>query len=294
MPRSIWKGTISFGLVTIPVSLYTAENRRSISFNMLDGRDMSRIQQRRVNATTGEEVPYEEIVKGYEYEKGEYVVMSEEELKAASPEATQTVNITGVVKAGEIPHMYFETPYYLEPSKQGRKAYALLREILRKNNYVGIGKVVIRTREYLAAVIPQGPLLLLDLMRYPSELRDADELDLPGEDLKKLGIDKRELEMAQRLVEAMATPFEPGEYIDTFHDAVMELIERKAETGTIGVATPSEEPREAPKVVDIMSLLKRSLENVEKRGPRATSEKTKRAKPAAVASGRRERVRKRA
>jgi DNA end-binding protein Ku len=289
MPRSIWKGTISFGLVTMPVSLYTAENRKTISFNMLDGRDMSRIQQRRVNATTGEEVPLEEIVKGYEYEDGRYVVMSEDELKAASPEATQTINITGVVKADEIPHMYFETPYYLEPVKAGRKAYALLRETLRKTGCVGIGKVVIRTREYLAALIPQGRLLLLDLMRYPSELRDAGELEIPGEDLKSLGIEKRELEMAERLVEAMATPFKPEEYRDTYYDAVMELIERKAKTGTIGVAAKTSAPEPA-QVVDIMSLLKRSLENVENR---AALEKKKPGKKL-VAENKAERVRKRA
>jgi DNA end-binding protein Ku len=289
MPRSIWKGTISFGLVTMPVSLYTAENRKTISFNMLDGRDMSRIQQRRVNATTGEEVPLEEIVKGYEYEDGRYVVMSEDELKAASPEATQTINITGVVKADEIPHMYFETPYYLEPVKAGRKAYALLRETLRKTGCVGIGKVVIRTREYLAALIPQGRLLLLDLMRYPSELRDAGELEIPGEDLKSLGIEKRELEMAERLVEAMATPFKPEEYRDTYYDAVMELIERKAKTGTIGVAAKTSAPEPA-QVVDIMSLLKRSLENVENR---AALGKKKPGKKLA-AENKAERVRKRA
>ena len=209
MPRSIWKGSISFGLVTIPVALYTAENRKNLSFHMLDRRNMSRIQQRRYNAGTGEEVPFEEIVKGYECEDGGYVVLTDEELKAARPDASQTVNITSVVKSSEIPLAYFETPYYLEPLKQGRKAYALLREIFRRTGYVGLGRVVIRTREYIAAVIAQGPLLLLELMRYPEELKDPGELELPGEDLKALGIDKRELEMAQRLVEAMAAPFSP-------------------------------------------------------------------------------------
>jgi DNA end-binding protein Ku len=264
MPRAIWKGNISLGLVTIPVALYGAENRKSVSFHMLDGRNMSRIQQRRFNANTGEEVPYEEIVKGYEHEDGGYVILSEEELKAAGAEANQTVNISTVVNAKEIPPFYFETPYYLEPLKPGRKAYALLRETFQRTGYVGIGKVVIRTREYLAALIPQGRLLLLNLMRYPHELRDPGELELPSEDLQTLGIDKRELEMAQRLVEAMAGPFDPAEYQDTYYGRVMELIERKAKTGTIGVSTPTaEEP--VAQVVDIMSLLKRSLENVEKR-----------------------------
>jgi DNA end-binding protein Ku len=263
MPRAIWKGNVSFGLVTIPVALYGAENRKSIAFHMLDGRDMSRIQQRRFNASTGEEVPYEEIVKGYQYDDGGYVILSEEELKAAGAEANQTVNITAVVKSEEIPPVYFETPYYLEPLKPGRKAYALLRETFRRTGYVGIGKVVIRTREYLAALIPQGALLLLNLMRYPYELRDPGELELPSEDLQSLGIEKKELEMAQRLVEAMAGSFDPAEYEDTYHDRVMELIERKAKTGTIGVSTPAS-PEPVAQVVDIMSLLKKSLENVEK------------------------------
>ncbi len=265
MPRSIWKGSISFGLVTIPVALYTAENRKNLSFHMLDRRDMSRIQQRRFNAGTGEEVPFEEIVKGYECEDGGFVILSDEELKAARPDASQTVSITSVVKSSEIPLAYFETPYYLEPLKPGRKAYALLREIFRRTGYVGLGRVVIRTREYLAAVIAQGPLLLLELMRYPEELRDAGELELPGEDLKTLGIDKRELEMAQRLVDAMAASFNPEEYENTYQDAVLKLIEEKAKTGTIGRPPAPAEAEPGSQVVDIMSLLKRSLENVEKR-----------------------------
>ncbi len=265
MPRSIWKGSISFGLVTIPVTLYTAENRKNLSFHMLDRRTMSRIQQRRFSVGTGEEVPFEELVKGYEYEDGGYVVLTDEELKAARPDASQTVNITSVVKRGEIPLAYFETPYYLEPLKPGRKAYALLREIFRRTGYVGLGRVVIRTREYLAAVVAQGPLLLLELMRYPEELRDPTELELPGEDLKALGIDKRELEMAQRLVEAMAAPFDPQEHQDTYQDAVLKLIEEKAKTGTIGLPPAPAGAEPGPQVVDIMSLLKRSLENVDKR-----------------------------
>ncbi len=265
MPRSIWKGSISFGLVTIPVALYTAENRKNLSFHMLDRRTMSRIQQRRVSVGTGEEVPFEEIVKGYEHEDGGYVVLTDEELKAARPDASQTVNITSVVKSSELPLAYFETPYYLEPLKPGRKAYALLREIFRRTGYVGLGRVVIRTREYIAAVVAQGPLLLLELMRYPEELRDPGELELPGEDLKALGIDKRELEMAQRLVEAMAAPFDPQEHQNTYQDAVLKLIEEKAKTGTIGRPPAPAEAEPGPQVVDIMSLLKRSLENVEKR-----------------------------
>lgn len=265
MPRAIWKGSISLGLITIPVALYSAENRTGISFHMLDRRNMSRIQQKRVNAATGEEVAFEEIVKGYEWEDGGYVVLSDDELRAARPEAGQTVNITSVVKGDEIPHMYFETPYYLEPSKAGRKAYALLREIFRRTGYVGIGKVVIRSREYLAAVIPQGKLLLLDLMRYPNELRAFDELELPSEDLRSLGIEKRELDMAERLVEAMAAPFTPEEYKDTYQEAVLAIIECKARTGTVGVAVAPPEVESEPPVVDMMALLKRSLENIEQK-----------------------------
>lgn len=265
MPRAIWKGSISFGLVTIPVALYTAENRKNLSFRMLDRRNMSRIQQRRFNVSTGEEVPYEEIVKGYEYEDGGYVLLSDEELKAVRPDASQTVSITSVIKSSEIPLSYFETPYYLEPSKPGRKAYALLREVFRRTGYAGLGRVVIRTREYIAAVIAQGPLLLLELLRYPEELRDPDELELPGEDLKALAIDKREIEMAERLVEAMAASFDPKEYQNTYQEAVLKLIEEKAKTGTIGRPPAPAEAEPGLQAVDIMSLLKRSLENVEKR-----------------------------
>ncbi len=290
MPRSIWKGSISFGLVTIPVALYTAENRKDLSFHMLDRRTMSRIQQRRVNTGTGEEVPFEEIVKGYEYEDGGYVVLTDEELKAARPDASQTVNITSVVKSGEIPLAYFETPYYLEPLKPGRKAYALLREIFRRTGCVGLGRVVIRTREYIAAVVAQGPLLLVELMRYPEELRDPSELELPGEDLKALGIDKRELEMAQRLVEAMAAPFDPQEHQNTYQDAVLKLIEEKAKTGTIARPPAPAEAEPGPQVVDIMSLLKRSLENVEKRA----EAKRKGGKRHADSESKPERARKRA
>ncbi|RPI24860.1 MAG: Ku protein [Acidobacteria bacterium] len=275
MPRAIWKGNISFGLVTIPVTLYTAENRKNLSFHMLDRRNMSRIQQRRFNAVTGEEVPYEELVKGYECDDGAYVILTDEEIKAARPDASQTVNITSVVKAEEIPLTYFETPYYLEPVKAGRKAYALLREIFRRTGYVGLGRVVIRTREYVAGVFAQGPLLLLELMRYPDELRDPGELELPGEDLKALGIDKRELEMAQRLVEAMAAPFNPGEHQDTYQEAVLRLIEEKAKTGTVGTPPVPADAEPSTQVVDMMSLLKRSLENVEKHAEAARKKRGK-------------------
>ncbi len=290
MPRAIWKGTISFGLVTIPVSVYSAENRKDISFHMLDRRDMARIQQRRVNAATGKEVPWEEIVKGYEYEQGQYVVVSEEELSSASVEPTQTVNITSVVKAEEIPPMFFETPYYLEPTKGGRKAYALLRETFRRTGYVGIARVVIRTREYVGALIPQGNLLLLHLMRYHYELKDPAELDLPGDDLKALGIVSKELEMAEKLVEAMVDSFKPEAYEDTYRQQVLDLIEQKARTGTIEVAAGKPETPRA-EVVDIMSLLKRSLENVDKAAERPkTPARTKATKPAAAEIRKREKT----
>lgn len=290
MPRAIWKGTISFGLVTIPVSLYSAESRSDhISFNMLDRRDMSRIQQRRVNATTGEEVPWEEIVKGYEYEPGQYVVVSEEELTAATPEATQTVNIVSVVKTEEIPQMYFETPYYLEPTKGGRKAYALLRETFRRTGYVGIARVVIRTREYVGALIPEGNLMLLHLMRYHYELKDPAELDLPGDDLKALGIQPKELQMAEQLVKAMVGSFSPEEYEDTYRQQLLELIEQKARTGKIEVAPGKAEAPRA-EVVDIMSLLKRSLENVEKSAQRKEPARSKKTKSTTTEIRRREKT----
>jgi len=263
VPHAIWKGSISFGLVTIPVTLYPAEERRDLSFRMLDRRDLTPVKQLRVNARTGKEVAWGEIVKGYELEDGRFVVVTEEDFRAADVEATRTIDVLGAVCADEIDPAYYDKPYHLEPALSGRKAYALLRETLRRTKRVALAKVVIRTRQHLAALVPHGPLLMLEILRYPHELRAADTLKLPPADITEAGLTETDLAIAAQLVEIISRPFDPSaeEYRDTYRDAVLALIERKAEGGA--VAAPEEVPEawaETGEVIDITELLKASLE----------------------------------
>ncbi len=265
MPRAIWKGTISFGLVSIPVEIMPAEQPRELAFHLLDDRDLSPVRNRRVNQSTGEEVPWEHVTRGFEVREGSWVVVTDDDLRAADVEATQTIDVLAAVCADEIDPKYFDKPYYLQPQKSGRKSYALLREALRTAGRVALAKVVIRTRQHLAAVIPEGELLLLEVLRYPYELRDAGDLELPAEGLKTSGVSDAELKLASQLVDTISKPFDPSaaEYRDTYHDDVLALIERKAKGGA--VVAPREEAAPAEgKVVDIASLLKRSLEQAKK------------------------------
>ncbi|WP_434047095.1 MULTISPECIES: Ku protein [Sorangium] len=280
MPRSIWKGSISFGLVQIPVALYPAEEPNELHFTQLDKRNMTPIRYERVNRETGEPVSWDDIVRGYPYEKGEYVVMSDEDLRRANVEATQTVDILDFVDEADIDPMYYDKPYYLAPASQNSKkkspvtAYVLLREALRKTGKVGIAKVVIRTREHLAAVRPNGRALVLNLLRFAHELRTDEELDLPEMDAEGKGLGKRELEMAERLVAEMSTAWKPEKYKDEYRDDVMKLIEKKVKSGqTTTPAEASEDedrPRE-PGTVDLIALLKKSLG--EKGGKAANDDK---------------------
>ncbi len=262
MARAIWRGSISFGLVAIPVSIYTAENNaEKLSFHMLDKRDMAPIHNERVNANTGEAVAWEDIVKGYEYEQGRWVTITDEDFRAANVEATQTIDILGAVCREDVPIEYFEKPYYLEPSTAGKKAYALLREALRSTGRTAVVKVVIRTRQRLGLLVPEGDAIVLELVRYPYELRGAEDLDLPVGDLKALGVTDAELKMAGQLVQSMETEWDPDDeaYADTYHDDLLALIKRKAGGETVESPPPAQEA-EGAEVVDIMSLLKRSLE----------------------------------
>lgn len=260
MARAIWKGSISFGLVNIPVGLYSAESRDEIHFKLLDRRNMSPIHYKRVNEESGREVPWEETVRGYEFADGKYVALTDEDLKRAAPEATQTIDIVDFVDLDEISPLYFDKPYYLVPEKKGAKAYALLREVLRRTGKVGIAKVVIRTRQYLAAVVARGDVLTLELMRYAHELRDPKELDVPH---GKQGVSERELKMAEHLVKGMVEAWHPEKYKDDYRRDVMKMIEERVEAGQLE-ASPEPVPRpERPagaKVVDLMALLKRSVE----------------------------------
>lgn len=272
MSRVIWKGSISFGLVNVPVSLYSGEQRDEIHFHQLDKRNLSPVGYQRVNKNTGEEVPWEEIVKGYEYEKGEYVLVSDDELKQANPEATQTVEIIDFVEAGAIPLMYYDKPYFLEPQKRAEKGYVLLRETLRRTNKIGVARVVLRTRQYLAALVPVENALVLEMLRYDYELRKAEEFNLPADSLEAYGVSDREIEMAERLVEGMVTDWQPEKYRDEFREDVLHLIDEKVRAGRtheLGVGFPQPERRRA-EVVDLMALLKQSVEETEKaRGKKA-------------------------
>jgi len=268
MPRSIWKGAISFGLVNVPVGLYSAERQQELRFNQLDRRTMSRVREKRVDEKTGQEVPYEEIVKGYDTGGGRYIVLSDDELKRANPKATQTVNIIGFVGVDEIDITHYARPFYLAPIGSGKKGYALLRAVLHDSGRVAVAKVVIRTKEYLCAVMARGDVLVLETLRYAYELRDTSELDLPGTDLEALGLTKPEITMAEQLIEAMTTHWDPEAYRDTYRDDVLRVIEEKERTGAVEEVTSGEGAAEAGegKVVDIMALLKRSVDQVREAG----------------------------
>jgi DNA end-binding protein Ku len=263
MARAIWKGSISFGLVQIPVGLFSAASPDELSFRQLDKRNLSPIGYKKYNKNTGEDVDGEEIVKGYEYESGHYVVLSDEDLRRANPEKTQTVEITDFVDLDDIRAVYFDKPYYLAPTGKNKKAYALLREALRRTGKVGIAKVVIRSREYLSAVVPDGDVLVLEILRYPQEIRSTDDLEVPRGEPQELGVSERELEMAERLVEGMTAEWEPEKYQDTYRNDLMQLIQQRIESGSTNAPdeTPVEEVvAEKGDVIDIMALLKRSVE----------------------------------
>ena len=280
MARALWKGAISFGLVTIPVSLYPAKDQSgNMAFHMLHKSDLSRVHNVRMD-DEDHEVPYEEVVKGYEYEKGQYVVIGESDLEAANVEATQTIDIMHFVDAEEIDIAYYDTPYYTEPGKAGRKAYALLRETLKRTGKIGVAKIVVRERQHLCGVMADGPALLAYTFRWPYQLRDASEFDLPGEDLDKLGVSAQELKMAQQLIEAMATEWEPGQYHDTYRDDLLKLIDEKVRSGkTTEVSEPPKRREADSNVIDIMSLLKRSMEQKKSGAAAATTDEEAGASP---------------
>jgi DNA end-binding protein Ku len=268
MARAIWKGSISFGLVNIPIALYPATRREELKFRLLRKSDLSPVNYKRVAEKDGTEVSWDQIVKGYEYEKGKYVVLKEEDFQRVDLEATQTVDIKDFVDEEEIDPMFFYKPYYLEPQKGGDKAYALLRDSLKDTNKVGVAKVVIKTRQYLAGVKPEDRVLVLELMHFADELADAEKLHLP----KKMEVGKREMNMAKSLIDSMTSKWEPEKYKDDYREALMEVIEEKVEAGGKEI---EEKPRKAPKptkVIDLVSVLQKSLEQTgERRKAKAKS-----------------------
>ena len=274
MARGLWKGAISFGLVNVPVELHSAKRRTSeLDMTMLDKRDLAPVGYKRVNKATGKEVPWAEVVKGYEYRNDKYVVLSDEDFRRANPEAAKTVDIQAFVELADIAPQYFETPYYLIPGKRGEKAYALLRDTLKKAGKAGIATVMVRTKQYLAALIAQDELLVLNTLRYHDELKKASEFEIP--DAK---VSAKEMDMAMRLVDDMADKWQPARYKDTFKDDLLKRIEEKVEAGQTEEITEPEKGAREPKsayVVDLMSLLKKSIEK--KPAKRASHGKKRRA-----------------
>jgi DNA end-binding protein Ku len=262
MPRSIWTGAISFGLVTVPVKLYSAVQRKTVRFNQLNARTGSRIAQRRVDPTTGEEVPYEDLVKGYELSPDRYVIIDPEDLDALDPKATKTIDILDFVDLGQIDPIYYDHPYYLAPGAGGAKPYRLLLEAMRETNKVAIAKVVIRSKESLVALRPMGDDILgMSTMLFADEVVDPARLDdVPSaEDVETRD---RELDIAKQLVESLASDFEPSRYHDEYRERVLELIEKKAAGEEIAVQPQQEEAAPVP---DLMSALKASLDAVRER-----------------------------
>ncbi|MGH9190757.1 MAG: Ku protein [Acidimicrobiales bacterium] len=254
MPRPIWSGAISFGLVNVPVKLFSAVSPKDVRFHQLDARSKSRVRQKRVSATTGDEVPFDEIVKGYELSPDTYVTITPSELDSLDPKATKSIDIEDFVDLDQIDPVYYERPYYLVPDKGGIKAYVLLREAMRETNKVGIARVVLRTKQYLAAVRPKGNALVLETMLFADEVVPPDELDLPDTD--EVEVTPREEKMARQLIDSLTTDFEPSKYRDEYRERVLDLIEQKAAGQEIVVHETADE---APKVVDLMAALEASL-----------------------------------
>jgi DNA end-binding protein Ku len=262
MARSMWKGAISFGLVHIPVEMYPAVSNKGLDLNMLDRRDFSPIGFKRYNKTTGKEVGWDDIIKGYEYAEGEYVVLSDEDLRRANPESTQTIDILAFVDAEEVPLIYYDQPYYLAPGKGGAKVYALLRDTLKKVGKIGIAHVVIRVKQHLAALHCQGDTIVMNTLRYPDEIRDDSELKIPAANAKDASISDKELKMAMALVQGMSEDWKPSQYSDTYREDVMAMIEKKIkakQTKTITMPDPDEKPAKTSNVIDLVSLLQASL-----------------------------------
>jgi len=269
MARAIWKGSISFGLVNIPIALYPATRREELKFRLLRKSDLSPVNYKRFAVKDGKEVPWDQIVKGYEYEKGKYVVLKDEDFERVDLEATQTVDIQDFVDQEQIDPIFFYKPYYLEPQKGGDKAYALLREALKDTSKVGIAKVVIKTRQYLAGVKPEDGVLVLELMHFADELADPGKLHIP----KKTEVGKREMNMAKSLIDSMNSKWDPEKYKDDYREALMEVIEEKVEAGGKEIEEKSKKAPKPTKVIDLVSVLQKSLEQTR---PKKTTAKSRR------------------
>jgi len=263
--RALWKGAISFGLVHIPIALHSATTEQGLNFDWLDKRSMDPVGYKRINKKTGAEVDKDDIVKGIEYEDGQYVILSPEEISAAYPKSTQTIEIECFVDAGDIPFMYLERPYYVSPINKGAKVYALLREVLLRTGKVGIAKVVIQTRQHLAVLMPCGPALVLDLLRWGDQVRSWDELDLPAEGAKAAGLSDKEMKMGEQLVLDMSNKWNPADFTDSFRQQILHLVEEKIKAGqteSVAPVEPAETADSGARIYDLSEMLQRSLDNL--------------------------------
>ena len=281
MPRAIWSGAISFGLVNIPVKLYSAVNRKTVRFHQLDSEDNQRIQQKRVNPRTGEEVPYEKLVKGYELGGDRYVVITPEELDSLAPEKTRSIEIEDFVDLDQIDPIYFDHPYYLVPDTGAEKAYRLLVDAMEESGKVAIARVVLRSKENLVAIRPKDSVLTMETMLFSDEVIPPDDLDDAPEDGKKK-TSKRELEMARQLIDSLSGDFEPGKYQDEYRERVLDLIERKAQGEEIVLEAPQEEPKEVP---DLMAALEASIADTKRQGGTSSSKSKSKEKSKASSDG---------
>jgi DNA end-binding protein Ku len=262
--RALWKGAISFGLVHIPVSLHPASGESGIDFDWLDKRSMDPVGYRRINKRTGKEIDKQHIVRGVEHSDGTYVVLSDKEIAEVYPRSTQMIEIESFVPLADIPLLYFDRPYYLAPTGKGQKVYGLLREALKKSGRAGLARVVIHTKQHFAALLPHGPALVLNLLRWHADIRSHDELGIPKEGVKAAGVDTRELNMATQLIDSMSAEFNPDAFTDRFREQVMELVARRAKAGKTHEVSEPEESLPAERsadIIDLAELLKRSLKD---------------------------------
>jgi DNA end-binding protein Ku len=274
--RAFWKGAISFGLVYIPVDLYSATHGAGIDLDYLDRRDFSPVGYQRYNKRTGKLVEWQDIIRGYQYKKGQYVALSDEDFRQANTRASQTIEIERFVDAGSVTPEYFETPYYVAPQKGGQKVYALLREALRKTGKIAIATVVIRTRQHLAAVLPENDVLVVNTLRFADEIRTPQDIGLEAPGSKAAGLATKEIAMAERLIEEMSGDWEPQKYHDRYREDLMKRIDEKVrnkETHTLTEAPKGGKPQKSAEVIDLMAVLKQSLEKGGSQGSRKPARK---------------------
>lgn len=290
--RTLWKGAISFGLVHIPIALYSATEEHGLNFDLLDKRTMDPVGYKRINKKTGEEVATENIVKGIKYEDDNYVVLSTEEIKTAYPKATQTIEIESFVSANAIPFIYLERPYYIAPINKGEKVYALLREILINTGKVGLAKVVIQTKQHLAVLVPSGPALVLNLLRWDDEIRTWEDLKLPKAGSTAVGLTDKEIKLGEQLVDDMSGAWDPEQFTDSFKDQILQLVEEKVKAGqteTLNEAAKqieSGQVSDSAKIYDLTQMLQRSLKGEKTdHAVKKTIKKETTKKPASKKSG---------